>query len=83
MLCDALGNPIKFTITPGQVHDVTEGVRLLEGEEAEYVLADKCYTQPALFEKIRSIGAEIVIPNRLNQIEKRGYDEVIYKEKTL
>lgn len=43
MLCDALGNPVKFLVTGGQVHDVTQGVELLKGEKAKFVLADKGY----------------------------------------
>ena len=83
MLCDALGNPVKFTITVGQVHDVTQGEILLEGETAKYVLADKGYIKPALFERIQAMQAEAVIPNRSNTLEPRKYDKAIYKERKL
>lgn len=83
MLCDALGNPVKFIITGGQVHDVTQASKLLEGETADYVIADKGYIQPELNKKITDIGAIPVIPNRSNQKEKKNYDLFLYKDRNL
>lgn len=38
--CDALGNPLRFTLTPGQQRDLTQAEALLCGEEPEAVIAD-------------------------------------------
>jgi len=39
-LCDALGNPLKFVVTAGQVNDFTQAEALLENVDGQYVLAD-------------------------------------------
>ena len=40
---DALGNPLKFIITPGQRNDVTQAKALIEGVSNAHVIADKGY----------------------------------------
>ena len=37
---DGLGNPLRFTLTGGQEHDVTQANELIAGMESEYVIAD-------------------------------------------
>jgi IS5 family transposase len=41
MLTDALGRPLRFVVTAGQVNDCTQADRLLEGVETAHVIADK------------------------------------------
>ena len=43
MLCDSLGRPLRFMLTAGQRHDNLTAKALLEGFNAEAVLADKAY----------------------------------------
>jgi hypothetical protein len=40
---DALGNPIRFILTPGQVHDICQAEGLISGLPFENLLADKGY----------------------------------------
>ena len=40
---DGLGNPLRFTLTPGQQHDITQAAALVSGYRSEYVIADKGY----------------------------------------
>ena len=40
---DALGNPLRFILTPGQRHDITQAESLMEGLPGEHLLADKAY----------------------------------------
>ena len=40
---DALGNPLRFTLTGGYCHDTTQAEALIAGSESEYVIADKSY----------------------------------------
>ncbi|RUX28767.1 IS5 family transposase [Mesorhizobium sp. M7A.F.Ca.US.011.01.1.1] len=40
MLCDTLGRPLRFLITPGQANDITAAPDLLKGQQACAVLAD-------------------------------------------
>lgn len=40
---DALGNPLEFILSPGAASDCPLGVRLIEGRNPDYVLADRGY----------------------------------------
>ena len=40
MSVDALGNPLRFTLTGGQAHDITQADELIDGIESDYVIAD-------------------------------------------
>lgn len=82
MLCDALGLPLKFILTPGETSDSQQAIQLLEGETAEYVLGDKGYDSDEIVNYIKIVmGAESVIPPRSNRIVQREYDTDIYKER--
>ena len=41
MSVDSLGNPLRFILTGGQEHDITQAEDLITGFDGEYVLADK------------------------------------------
>ena len=41
MAVDALGNPVRFSLTEGQASEYTQAARLIEGFDCDYVLADK------------------------------------------
>ena len=43
VLVDALGNPLRFVVTAGQVADVTQAPTLLAGQSATYAIMDKAY----------------------------------------
>ena len=43
MSVDALGNPLRFILTGGQQHDITQAEELIAGYAGEHVLADKGY----------------------------------------
>ena len=83
MMCDALGLPLKFIVTAGQVSDFEKAIPLLNGEKADYVLADKGYDSDAIVDFISHAGAIPVIPPRTSRIIKREYDKEIYKERNL
>ena len=40
---DALGNPRRLILAPGQAHDVLTGHALIGGEATEAIIADKAY----------------------------------------
>lgn len=40
LVVDALGNPIDYRLTAGQVHEMTQAVKLFEGKHSDYVIAD-------------------------------------------
>jgi transposase len=64
MLADALGRPLRFIVTAGQVGDITQAPALLDGQSGDAVLADKAYDSNALREAIADMGAEAVIPTQ-------------------
>ena len=64
MSVDALGNPLSFTLTGGQAHDITQAYDLIDGIESEYVIADRGYDSQQFREHIVEKGATPVIPSR-------------------
>ena len=86
MTTDALGRPIHFVITAGEVNDSTQADLLLEGvqtERVEHVIADKGYDSNSVLEKIDELGAVAVIPPRSNRKVQREYDRELYKKRNL
>jgi putative transposase len=79
--CDALGNPLRFCLTPGQRHDLTQAEALLDGHEAEAVVADRGYDADWLVRQIAAAGAEAVIPPKVNRTEQRTYDANLYADR--
>ena len=43
MSVDGLGNPLRFILTGGQQHDITQAEELIAGYAGEHVLADQGY----------------------------------------
>lgn len=80
---DSLGNPLRFILTAGQRHDITQAEALIANYKVDYVLADKGYDSDKLRQQIKAVGAEAVIPPRLNRTEKIEYDHHIYRERHL
>ena len=80
---DALGNPVRLLLTGGQISDYQKAEDLIEGFQADYVIADKGYDSDAFVQAINSTGAEAVIPPRSNRKKMRSYDEELYKDRNL
>lgn len=78
---DALGNPLRFLLTPGQRSEITQAEGLLRGYQAGAVIADKGYDSDALVGEIEDSGAEAVIPPRSHRKEQRDYDENLYADR--
>jgi transposase len=80
---DALGNALRFILTGGERHDITQAEQLVENFAAEYVIADKGYDSEALILKLKEQNSEAVIPSRINQKVQREIDKHLYKERHL
>jgi transposase len=78
---DALGNPLQFTITPGQRHDITQTDILLSNIANSYVIADRGYDSKQLRSKLFKQGCQPVIPSKSNSKNPCDYDTHIYKER--
>ncbi|MDK1494672.1 transposase [Sinorhizobium sp. 7-81] len=62
MLVDALGRPLRFIVTAGQVGDITQAPALIDGQEGQAVPADKAYDSNALRATIASRGPKPSFP---------------------
>ena len=80
---DGLGNPLRFKLTPGQKHDITQAEMLISGYEGEYVIADKGYDSQGFIQHISDSGMVAVIPPRSNRKQPRSYDDHLYRERHL
>ena len=79
---DALGNPLRFILSPGQVSDVTQAEALIAGLPAEHVLGDKGYDARSLRDTITEQGAVAVIPPRATSPQVQC-DFALYCERNL
>lgn len=71
---DALGNPVAFSLTGGQVHDLAQAQHLLTKVEPKAFLVDKAYDANALIETLEKRKIKPVIPPKSNRIEPRDTD---------
>ena len=81
MAADALGNPLRFLLTPGQHADVRYAEALVEGMGAGAVIADRGYDSAGLVAHIEATGAEAVIPSRRTNRHQRSYDANLYADR--
>jgi transposase len=83
MATDAKGRPLRFILTGGQVHDVTQVWALVAGWQPSHVIADKGYDSQAFVDHIEQGGAQAVIPPRSSRKSLRAYDVDLYKQRNL
>jgi transposase len=81
MVADSLGRPLRFILTAGQVGDILAAPALLEGFQAQAVLADKAYDSNALRQLIAQSGAMAVIPSNRTRKVIIPHDTVIYRHR--
>ena len=53
---DGLGNPLRFILTGGQQHDITQAEELIAGYAGEHVLADQGYDAQEFRRHILELG---------------------------
>lgn len=82
-LVDALGNPVAFSLTPGQASDLSQAEPLLENADPQAFLADKAYDADRLVLVLEQRGIKPVIPPKANRIVKRDCDFALYLERNL
>jgi transposase len=81
---DALGNPVRLSVTEGQVHDITQAAELLGSVHQANVIADKGYDSDALIAVLAERDCAAVIPPRdCRAGRRREYDKHVYKERFL
>ena len=83
-MTDALGNPTRFLLTPGQVHDLVGSDVLLTDLSAGAVIADKAYdADDRVVQPLKQAGIEAVIPPKSKRRTVRNYDRELYKARHL
>ena len=80
---DGLGNPLRFILTGGQQHDITQAEELIAGYAGEHVLADQGYDAQEFRQHILELGMIPVIPPRSNRKAPADYDRHLYRERHL
>src|SRR5215469_9447948 len=71
--------PVRISVTSGTVHDCRQAIPLIDGIDAEWLLADKGYDSNAIIEKAVSQNMKVVIPPKRNRKIQREYDEYLYQ----
>ena len=83
-MVDALGNPLAFFLTAGQVHDLEGADALLPQMQADMLLADKAFdADTRVIEPLLAAGKVPVIPPKSNRKVQRPYDKEMYKARHL
>ncbi len=79
--CDALGNLIRFILSPRQDSDYSQALTLTDGLDMGFLLADKGYDSDYIVDCVGRQKA--VIPTRSMRKNPRVYDKSLYKERNL
>jgi transposase len=76
---DALGNPLKFILTAGQRHDITQAKKLCENVFESTIIADKGYDCDDFVMTIIDQKCSANIPSKSNRKKPRTYDADLYE----
>ena len=83
IVVDAFGFPLRFSLTGGERHDVTQAEPLLAPLQFGCAIADRAYDSAPLLNMLGAKEAEAVIPPRRNRTVQRNYDKQLYKERNV
>jgi transposase len=97
IVTDSQGIPLVFTLTPGQQHDSTEFINVVNavplgpGAEVDQphecwpkaLAGDKGYSSGAIREFLEQRGIEDVIPTKSNEERREGFDKEKYRERNV
>ena len=71
--------PVRAIVTGGTVADCSQADKLIEGIEAECLIADKGYNTDEVVRLALAAGMQVVIPPKKNRKVQREYDEYLYR----
>ena len=80
---DGLGNPLRFLVTAGQCHDITQAPALIAGYTCQHVIADRGYDAGHFRAWVLNQHATPVIPPRKGRKHMWDYDAHLYQERHL
>ena len=75
--------PVRILITEGTRADCEEAISLIEGIDAECLLADRGYDTNKIIDYATMHKMNVVIPPKKNRNEQRPYDQYLYKMRHL
>jgi transposase len=78
---DALGNPLRVRLTPGQRHGLTRAEPLIAGLTAAYVIADAAFDADPFRARLAEGGATAAIPSNRSRARAIPHDRDLYKER--
>ena len=76
---NANGLPVRIFVTAGTTADCRFGEKLIEGIDAQTLLADRGYDTNAIVQAAQDAGMQVVIPPKKNRKVQRKYDKDLYK----
>jgi transposase len=83
VVVDALGNPVRVVLSPGQTHEMKLAYALLSDIHDAYVAGDSAYDAAPLAEQLRANGCTVVIPSNPTRASPRQIDRHLYRERSL
>lgn len=81
LITGALGRPLRYVLTGGQVHESRMAEALLDSIESDAVLADKGYDSDAVRAAVESAGMIAVIPSNCARKVVIPHDKRLYRER--
>ena len=75
---DALGHPMRMTLTAGQVHEATQASILIEGLTLISLIADKGYDNDAFRSELAAAEVDVVVPLLSSRTAEIAYDKNAY-----
>lgn len=71
--------PVRILVTAGTTADCSQALALIDGLDAQYLLADKGYDSDTIVTQVKTQNMTAVIPPRRNRKQTREYDRDLYK----
>jgi transposase len=78
---DALGNPLRVRLTPGQRHEMTQAEALVDGLPAGWLIADTAFDADGFRRKLSETGTTAVIPSNPSRARAVPCDRALHKER--
>lgn len=76
---DAHGLPIRIKVTHGTAADCSQALDLVQGLNAEALMADRAYDTNDILDWLKKHSIENVIPPKKDRTEQRSYDKYLYR----
>ena len=83
IVVDAVGFPLRFSLTGGERHDITQAESLLAPFHFDAFIGDKGYDSDHLRDLLETNQVEVVVPSRRHRKQQRDYDKLRYKERNI